>query len=494
MNIQAILYILGWILNIEGAFMLLPFFVSLWYHEPQGTAFLTVAAISVILGTLLIIKKPKNMTFFEKEGFVTVAFGWIVLSIFGALPFYICGDIPNYTDALFETVSGFSTTGASILTNVEGLSRCSLFWRSFTNWIGGMGVLVFLLALKPVTKGGSPIFLMRAESPGPSVERMLPRLQHTALILYAMYIVLTVLQFILLIIGKMPVFDAVTAVFSTAGTGGFAIKNASFAAYSPYIQWVVAIFMMLFGVNFGLYFLLLFRKWKKAFRFEEVRYYFLIILASTTIIFFNIYKQYGNVGETIRHAFFQVSSIVTTTGFATTDFNLWPAASTTILVILMFVGACAGSTGGGIKVSRIMILFKTVKKELQICLHPDSVKKIKVENKMLSHEVQRSVNVFIVSYILIFVASVLLISVENKDLVTNFTSVVACLNNIGPGLSQVGPTGNFSFFSPLSKYVLIFNMLAGRLEIYPMLIIFHLGMWKSSFAPALRRRRTLRVK
>lgn len=490
MNLRAIIYILGWILNMEGAFMLLPFIVSLVYGEPEGIAFFLVAVLCILIGTLAVLKKPRNMVFFEKEGFVTVAFSWIMLSIFGALPFCINGDIPSFTDALFETVSGFTTTGASILTNIEAMSHCSLFWRSFTNWVGGMGVLVFLLAIMPLTKGGSPIHLLRAESPGPSVERLLPKVQNTALILYVMYFVLSLAEFILLILGKMPAFDAITAVFGTAGTGGFAVRNASFADYSPYIQWVVAVFMMLFGVNFGMYFLLYLKKWGKAVRFEEARYYFLIIIAATVIIFFNIYPVENSIESTLRHAFFQVSSIITTTGFATINFDLWPAASKAILVTLMFVGACAGSTGGGMKVSRIMILFKTVKKELMIQIHPGSVKKIKAEGKMVNHEVQRSINVFFVAYILIFIASVLLLSFENQDLVTTFTAVAATLNDVGPGMAAVGPSGNFSFFSPFSKYVLMFDMLAGRLELYPMLMIFHLGMWRSSLGPAMKRRVT----
>lgn len=487
MNIRAVIYVLGWILNIEGAFMLLPFFVSLIYGEPQGRAFLVVALISILIGTAVVIKKPKNMVFYEKEGFVTVAFSWIMLSIFGCLPFVFNGDIPNFTDALFETVSGFTTTGASILTNVEGLSQGSLLWRSFTNWIGGMGVLVFLLAIMPLTKGGSPIHLMRAESPGPSVERLLPKVRNTALILYIMYIVLTVIEFLLLIAGKMPVFDAVCASFSTAGTGGFGIKNTGFADYSPYIQWVVAIFMMLFGVNFSVYFLLYLRKWTKAVKYEEMRYYFIIIALATLLIFLCIFPDYAGVEEPLRHSFFQVSSIITTTGFATTDFNLWPSLSKTILVTIMFVGACAGSTGGGMKVSRIVTLVKTIKKELTIYVHPGSVKKIKSEGKAVTHDIQRAINVFFIVYILIFVASVLLISIENKDLETTFTSVAATLNNIGPGLAEVGPAGNFADFTPFSKYVLMFDMLAGRLELYPMIVVLSFSMWKSTIISGIRK-------
>lgn len=488
MNVRAILYILGWILNMEGAFLLLPFVVSLIYKEPEGVAFLFVALLCILIGMLMILKKPRNMVFYEKEGYVTVAFSWIFLSFFGCLPFYFNGDIPKFTDALFETVSGFTTTGASILSAPEALSHASLFWRSFTHWIGGMGVLVFLLAIMPLTKGGSPIHLLRAESPGPLVERLLPKLQNTALILYIMYIVLSVLEFIFLLVGRMPLFDAVTTVFGTAGTGGFAVRSDSIAGYSPYIQWVVGIFMMLFGVNFSAYFLIYLKKWGKAIRYEEIRYYFGIIFIATFVIFAQTFTRATGIEGTLRHSFFQVASVITTTGFATTDFNLWPALSKIILVTLMFIGACAGSTGGGIKVSRITTLVKTVKKELMIYIHPGSVKKIKSEGKVVNHEVIRAINVFFITYVLIFVASVLLISFENHDLVTTFTSVLAAFNNIGPGLAEVGPTGNFGFFSGFSKYVLMFDMLAGRLEIYPMLMIFHYGMWKSSLRPGIRRR------
>lgn len=487
MNIRAIIYILGWILNIEGAFLLLPFVVSLIYGEQQGLAYLLVAILCGLVGILIVAKKPRNMVFYEKEGFITVATSWIVLSLFGCLPFVITGEIPRFIDALFETVSGFTTTGASILTDVEVISHCGLFWRSFTHWIGGMGVLVFLLAIMPLTKGGSPIHLLRAESPGPDVERLLPKLQNTAVILYAIYIVLSVLEFLFLLLGKMPVFDAVCTVFGTAGTGGFGIRNSSIAEYSAYIQWVVSIFMMLFGVNFGAYFFLYLRKFTKAIRYEEVRYYFLFISVATVVIFFSTYSGAG-VEETLRHAFFQVTSIITTTGFATVDFNLWPTVSKLILVALMFVGACAGSTGGGIKVSRITTLVKTVRKELMIYVHPGSVKKIKSEGKVINHEVIRSINVFFITFVLLLAASVLMLSFENRDIVTTFTSVLACLCNIGPGLGDVGATGNYAFYSPFSKIVLIFDMLAGRLELYPMLMLFHFGMWKSSLKPAIRRR------
>ncbi len=485
MNIRAIIYVLGWVFNIEGLFMFFPFIVSLIYGEKQGFAFLTVAVVCVLLGMLLISKKPKNMTIYAKEGFLTVAFSWILFSIFGCLPFIFNGDIPNFTDALFETVSGFTTTGSSILTNVEAMSKCSLFWRSLIIWIGGMGVLVLLLAVMPL-KGGSQIHIMRAESPGPNVERLVPKVRNTALVLYVMYIILSVAEFLFLMLGKMPVYDALTTVFSTAGTGGFGIKGDSYASYSPYIQWVLGVFMMLFGINFGAYFLISIKHFKQAVKYEEPRYYIFIILVATVIIATNIFNQGMGLEPTIRHAFFQVSSIITTTGFSTLDFNLWPSESKVILVILMFMGACAGSTGGGIKVSRILMLLKTVKKEIMINIHPGSVKKIKMEGKVVNHETIRATNVFFITYMVIFVISVFLLAFDEHDLVTNFTAVVATLNNIGPGLSEVGPMGNYSSFSTFSKYVLIFNMLAGRLELYPMLMIFHFGMWKSAVIPLIK--------
>lgn len=481
MNIKAIRYILGWVLNIEGAFMLLPFFVSLIYGERQGWSFLIVALLCAIIGGLSVIRKPKNMVIYEKEGFVIVAFSWILFSLFGCVPFVMNGDIPNFTNALFETVSGFSTTGASILSDIEALSHGSLFWRSFTNWLGGMGVLVFLLALLPQKGDGSQIHIMRAESPGPSVERLVPKVRNTASILYVMYIVLTAVQVIFLICGKMPLFDAVCTAFSTAGTGGFAIYNDGFASQTPYIQWVVAVFMMLFGINFGAYFLLTLRKFKEAFRYEEARWYIYIIVAAVAIISWRLLPRGMGMEETVRHAFFQVSSIITTTGFATADFNLWPQAAKVILVLLMFIGACAGSTGGGIKISRIMMLAKTVKKEIMIYIHPNSVKKIKMEGKVVPHETLRATNVFIITYVAIFVVSLFLLSFEEHSLESSFTAVAATLNNIGPGLAEVGPTGNYSHFTAFSKYIMMFDMLAGRLELYPMLMIFNYSMWKSAF-------------
>ena len=480
MNTSIIRYVLGQVLKIEGLFMLLPCLVALIYRENAGVIFLGTALVSILIGFLMTYVKPRSHIFYLKEGCITTALSWILLSAFGALPFWVSGEIPSYTDALFETVSGFTTTGASILNDVEALSHCMLFWRSFTHWIGGMGVLVFLLAIVPLS-GGSNINLMRAESPGPSVGKLVPKMRLTARILYSIYLFLTVLQLILLVLGKMPFFDAICTSFGTAGTGGFGILNSSIASYSPYIQWVITIFMILFGVNFNAYYFILFKQFKKAFKMEEVRYYFLIILAAICIIFIDIFDMFTNVFDALRHASFQVASIITTTGFSTFNFNLWPQTSKTILVLLMFIGACAGSTGGGIKVSRFVVLFKTVGKELHSYIHPRSVKKIQIEGKPVEHDVVRSINVYCITFFIIFCCSVLLISFEGKDFVTNLTAVAATINNIGPGLELVGPSANFGFFSDFSKYVLMFDMLAGRLELFPLLILFHPGVWKDMF-------------
>ena len=395
----------------------------------------------------------------------------------GALPFIFSGSIPNPVDAIFETVSGFTTTGASILADVEILPHCVLIWRSFTHWIGGMGVLVFILSLLPLT-GGYHMNLMKAESPGPSVSKLVPKVQSTAKILYGIYFVMTVIQIILLLLGGMPLFDSLCAAFGTAGTGGFGIKSDSMAGYSTDLQVVITIFMILFGINFNAYFLLITRKFAQAFKMEEVRYYLGIIAIAVLIITCNIYHMYGSVSESLQQAAFQVGSIITTTGYATTDFNLWPEISRTILVMLMFIGACAGSTGGGIKVSRILILCKTIRKELHIFLHPNAVKKIKMDGKVIPHEVLRSTNIFIIVYILIIAGSIFLIAFDDFDLITNFTAVTATFNNIGPGLELVGPIGNFGMFSWFSKIVLTFDMLAGRLEIFPLLLLFVRDTWK----------------
>lgn len=477
MNYLMILYMLGWILNFQAVFLVLPCLVALVYGEQSGIAFIITAVVCGLLGFLTVRKKPSNVSLHAKEGFVIVALSWFLLSFTGAIPFVLNGEIPSIIDALFETISGFTTTGASILTDVEALSKCSLFWRSFTHWVGGMGVLVFVLAILP-SVGSQNMYIMKAESPGPSVSKLVPKVRTTAMILYGIYFALTVVQFLLLVAGRMPVFDAMTTTFGTAGTGGFGIKNSSLGGYSSYIQVVTSIFMILFGVNFNIYFLILSKKAKQAMRSVEVLTYLGIITVSTVVIGVLIQNDYGSVGEAFKHSLFQVSSIITTTGYSTADFNLWPQMARTILVMLMFIGACAGSTGGGIKVSRIIILLKTVKKEIRQIIHPRAIAKVKMDGKIVEHEIVRMVNVFMVAYLLIFAFSVLLISIDELDFTTNFTAVAATLNNIGPGLEAVGPAGNFSSYSGFSKVVLMVDMLAGRLEIFPMLIFLAPSTWK----------------
>lgn len=476
MNYKIIKYVVGWVLIFEAIFMAPALLAAVIYQEKAGYALLLSMGLCVLAGFLLTRKRIKNKSMYAKEGFVTVALCWITLSAFGALPFVFAGAIPSYTDALFEVVSGFTTTGSSILTDVEALPKCLLFWRSFTHWIGGMGVLVFVMAILPLA-GGNNMYLMKAESPGPSVGKLVPKVRGTAGLLYGMYIGLSVVQLLLLLLGGMPLFDALCTTFGTAGTGGFGVRNDSMASYSAYLQAVVTVFMILFGVNFNAYYLLLKKRVKPAFRMEEVRAYFGIIAAAILLITINISEMFPNVRMAFHHAAFQVGTIITTTGFATTDFNLWPSFSKTILVLLMFIGACAGSTGGGIKVSRIVILFKSILKELDYVVHPHNIKKLKMDGRVVEHSVVRSVNVFLASYMMIFAASLLLISLDNFDFTTNFTAVAATMNNIGPGLELVGPTGNFSEFSNFSKLVLTFDMLVGRLELFPLLILFTKNTW-----------------
>lgn len=486
MNTSIIRYIIGYIMKIEALLMLLPCVVGIFYQESEGFTYLLVAAVCGLLGVCLSIRKPMNSVFYLKEGCVATSLSWITLSLVGCIPFVLTGEIPSFTNALFETISGFTTTGASILDNVEALSHCSLFWRSFTHWIGGMGVLVFLLAVIPLS-GGSHINLMRAESPGPSVGKLVPKVRSTARILYLIYLTLTLVEILLLLAGHMSLFDSLTTSFGTAGTGGFGIRNNSMADYSPYLQWIVTIFMILFGVNFNAFYLLLYRKFKKALHMEEVKYYFIIILVAIAIIFFEILDTSAGLFDALTHASFQVASIITTTGFSTVDFDMWSQVCKTILVLLMFIGACAGSTGGGIKVSRIVILIKTVAKELNSYIHPKSIKKINFEKKMVEHEVVRATNVYFITYIILFSVSVFLIAFEEKDLITNFTAVTATINNIGPGLEMVGPSRNFGIFTPFSKYVLMFDMLAGRLELFPLLLLFHPSLWRDFLAGRKRK-------
>ena len=477
MNYSMIFFIIGWVFLIEAALMAPSALVALLYAEQSIWAFAAAIGLCLLLGVPLVRRQPANKVFYAKEGCVTVALSWIVMSLMGALPFVFSGVIPSIVDAMFETVSGFTTTGASILKDVEVLPRCMLFWRSFTHWIGGMGVLVFLLSLLPLT-GGSHVNLMKAESPGPSVSKLVPKVRSTAKLLYGLYVALSLLELALLLLGSMPLFDALCTTFGTAGTGGFGIKNSSIGEYSAYIQSIVTIFMILFGINFNVYFLLYMRKPKEAFRCEEAGWYLAIIAVSTLIITVFIRNSFPDLVTAFHHAAFQVGSIITTTGFSTADFNVWPAVPKAILVLLMFIGACAGSTGGGIKVSRIVLLFRTMTREIEQIIHPHMVKKLKFEGRVVGQEVLRSVNAFMVAYVLIFAGSTLLVCLDGFDLVTSFTSVAATLNNIGPGLELVGPASNFSCFSDLSKIVLIFDMLAGRLEIFPLLVLFFRDTWK----------------
>lgn len=477
MNYSMVLYILGYILKFESAFLMLPALVSLIYQERAGIPFVITAAICLVLGIVFTHKKPSSSTVYTREGFVTVALSWIVMSIFGAIPFVWNSDIPYYVDALFETVSGFTTTGSSILSDVESLSHASLFWRSFSHWIGGMGVFVFIMSILPLM-GGSTINLMKAESPGPSVSRLVPHIKDTAKILYGIYLAITLLEIVILCALGMPLFESLLTSFGTTGTGGFGFRNDSFASFSPAIQNTVTTFMILSGINYTFYFCILSRRIKDAFRIEEVRWYLFLIFASVGMITYNIRPLYANTRDALRNAFFQVGAIITTTGYSTADFDMWPALSQTILVTLMFVGACAGSTGGGMKVSRLVILFKTIRKELSLIIHPREIRKIRMDGHVVEHSTLRSTNVFLVIYFILLMLSTLIISLDEFDFTTNFTAVVSCLNNIGPGLNRVGPAQNFSIFSPLSKVVLIFDMLAGRLELFPLMILFMPSTWR----------------
>lgn len=477
MNYGLVRYVLGYALRFEGVFLLLPFLTALIYRENGWKAYLLTAAICMAAGLLLSCKKPKHKSIYAREGFVIVSLSWLVLSMFGSLPFVISRDIPDFTDAMFETMSGFTTTGASILPDVEVLQQCNLFWRSFTHWLGGMGVFVLMMAVLPLA-GGYDMNMMKAESTGPSVGKLLPKVRDTAKVLYGIYFVLTITETILLLLFGMPLFDALTTTFGTVGTGGFGIKADSLASYSPAIQNTVTVFMILSGINFSAYFFILMKKPKQAFAMEEVRTYLTVILAAALFIAWNVRDMYGTLEETLRHAFFQVASIITTTGFATTDFDLWPQFSKSILFCLMFVGACAGSTGGGIKISRFLILIKAIRKELNSLVHPRAVRQIFIDKRVITSEVVHSVTIFVGLHFLVFLGSFLLISLDNLSFTTNYTAVAATLNNIGPGFEQVGPVMNFDCFSVFSKWVFIFDMLAGRLELLPVMLLLSRNSWK----------------
>ena len=482
MNHSVIRFILGYVVGFLGLFLMLPVLVALIYREDVWFDYALVALPCLILGIINSYFKPKKFSFYLKEGFFCTGASWVVLSVIGALPLTISGEIPHYIDALFESVSGFTTTGASILENVELLSHASLFWRSFTHLVGGMGVLVFLLTVIPLAGGdGSQFNLMKAESPGPSVGKLVPKLKNTAQMLYIIYLGLCALEFILLLIAGMTPFEAINTAIATAGTGGFSIYANSIAGFNIGCQWIVAIFMFIFGVNFNFYYML-FHHTKEAFKMEEVRMYTFLTLISIVIITINIFAYSTSIFDALTKAAFQVTSVQSSTGFSTADFALWPQTSRCVLVLLMFIGACAGSTGGGIKVSRFVLMGKAVHKELISYIHPRSVRKTRMDGKPVNHETIRSNNVFFGTFMLIFFVSAFLLSFENLDFSTVFTAVIATMSNIGPGLSLVGPASNFGFFSDFSKLVLIFDMLAGRLELFPILMLFHPNIWKDLFS------------
>lgn len=481
MNKKMIIYILGKMLGVEGAVLLIPAIVSFVYGERSGLSFVAVSVILAVIFLLLGRKKPESTTIYGKEGFVIVGLAWVLWSLFGALPFCISGSIPNYIDAFFETVSGFTTTGSTILTDIESLPMGVNFWRCFTHWIGGMGVLVFVLMITSLDDQNS-MPLMRAEMPGPEADKLVPKARHTAKILYEMYFVLTAAEVVLLMFGGMNLYDAVVHSFSTAGTGGFSNRNASVSFYdSAYIDGVITVFMILFGVNFNLYFLLLLKDWKSVLKNEELRAYLGIIATAIAVITVNIVNIYGSVLHAFRYASFQVASIITTTGFYTADFELWPQLSQVILLTVMFVGACAGSTGGGIKVCRFVILCKSIRQELKKILHPNAVTVVKMNGKKVSAETLRGINVYFAAYIFIMVLSVILVSIDNFDFATSFSGVLTTINNVGPGISKVGPVDNFYMFSPLSKIAFSFDMLVGRLEIIPFLLMLSPDLWRRRF-------------
>ena len=477
MNHKSVLNTLGLILRLEAALLLLPMIVALLYDEKTVIAFLITIAVAFGIGLLLkVFCKKDDQIIFAKDGLVTVALAWIIMSLVGALPFYISGEIPSYIDAFFETVSGFTTTGASILTDVTRLSRGMQFWRSFTHWIGGMGVIVLLMAIQPSSSGRS-MHIMRAEMPGPIVGKIVPRVRDTAKILYLIYIVLTLVQVVFLWVGDMDLFESLVHSFGTAGTGGFGIKPDSLGGYSPYSQWVITVFMLIFGVNFNLYFLILIGRASNVLKSEEFRAYIGIVIASVAVITYNIYHLFGNFADSVRYAAFQVASIITTTGYATTDFNLWPGTSKMVLLLLMFIGGCAGSTAGGIKISRIFIMFKTIGNNLKKLVHPRSVSTIQFEGKTIDESTRRGVGEYLMLYFALYAAFLFFLSFEPFDFETNFTAVSACINNVGPGFASVGPASNFAAYSVFSKIVLSFAMLFGRLELYPILLALMPSTW-----------------
>ena len=476
-----IIYILGKMLGVEGALLLIPAVVSLIYGEKTGISFLAVAAVLGVIYLVLGRRKPKNNRIYGKEGFAVVGLAWVLWSLFGALPFVISGTVPNYVDAFFETVSGFTTTGSTILQEIESLPRGINFWRCFTHWIGGMGVLVFVMMVTSLDDENA-MPLMRAEVPGPEADKLVPKARSTARILYQMYFALTAVEVVLLMFGGMNLYDALVHSFSTAGTGGFSNRNSSVAFYdSAYIDGVITVFMILFGINFNLYFLLLLKNWKSALKNEELRAYLGIIAAAIAIITVNILNIYENVFHAFRYAAFQVASVITTTGFYTADYELWPELSKVVLLTVMFIGACAGSTGGGIKVCRFVILCKSIRQEIRKILHPNVVTMVKINGKKVNNDTMKGINTFFAAYIFILVISVLIVAIDNFDFATSFSGVLTTINNVGPGISKVGPVENFHMFSPLSKLVFCFDMLVGRLEIFPYLRLLSPDLWRRRF-------------
>ncbi len=482
MNYKLIGKFIARIVAIEGVFLLIPLIISLTQGEYGAVKgfLLTLLIIAAVWALLFFLCRRENRPFGPRDGMVCVAASWVTLSLLGCLPFLLSGEISRFVDAFFETVSGFTTTGASILSDVEGMSRGLLYWRSFTHWVGGMGVLVFLLAVTQVDgrEKGFTMHLLRAESPGPDVGKLVPKMRNTATILYLIYIGLTVVNIIFLLIGDMPLFDAVCTAFGTAGTGGFGVRNDSMASYSPYLQNVTTVFMFLFGVNFSCYFLLLMRQIRAVLKDEELRLYIGVAVAAVVLILLNTLPLYTSVGEGLRHAAFQVSSIMTTTGFSTVDFDQWPQFSKGILMLLMVIGACAGSTGGGIKCARVLLLWKSLRRNIRQALNPRKVMVVRSSGKTIDEKILSNTNAYLAAYVFLMIVSCLLISLDGYSVGTNLSAVLACFNNIGPGIEVVGPACNYGSFSDLSKYVLIVDMLAGRLEIFPILVLFSRSAWK----------------
>ena len=487
MNRSMIRYVFGSILLLEGVLLLLPVIISFIYREREGIVYLAVGMTSISFGLFLRAFKFKNKNFFTKDGFVCVTLCWLALSLVGALPFVITHEIPSYVDAVFETISGFSTTGATILTDVEALSKTSSFWRVFTHWIGGMGVLVFIIAIMPLS-GNSSMYLYQAESPGPSAGKLVPRMRQTAFLLYAIYFGITMAEFAALLIAGLNPYEAICTTVATVGTGGFGIYNSSIGGFSPAVQVIVGIFMVLCAVNFNFYYYIIFKKFKDALSMEEVHFFLASVVVITAIITVNIRNMYSGTFEAARHAFFQVASLISSTGFSTVNYDLWPELSKTLILCIMFIGACAGSTGGGLKVSRFLIAIKSVLNEVELIAHPHGVRRVRMNKKVVADNVVRTSMGYMAVFVCILVGSTLLLSIDGFSFTTNFTAVLSCMNNMGPGLEMVGPAGNYSEFSDFSKIVMIFDMLAGRLEIFPVLIMFSPSLWriKSPFRKKIR--------